>query len=297
MFSNPNHQLETAYELFILECQSRRLTANTLRFYRGRMTLFMRWCETLGLASLRNITHHHIRQFLVDLADSGVSSAYQHRFAKCIKTFFIFCVRDELIPRSPFDKVKIPKLEKKVPQSIPRVSITRILAACKYERDKAIILTLLDSGVRASELCALNVDDLDMTGGALVVRMGKGQKGRTVYVGPKTRKQIKRYLIIERGNDHQGHEPLFTRQDGGGRMAYDGLKELIRRLKDVTGLKFSCHSFRRTFAINSLRNGMDIYMLARLMGHADISVLKPYLEITQIDLQDAQAKYGVVDNL
>lgn len=294
---NPNHSLKTAYELFILECQSRRLTANTLRFYRGRMVLFLRWCETRSLTSLSDITHYHIRQFLVDLADSGVSSAYQHRFAKCIKTFFAFCIRDDMIANSPFDKIRIPKQEKKIPQSIPTDKIEKILKATKYERDKAIVLTLLDSGVRASELCALSVGDLNMDTGAMVVQLGKGQKGRTVYIGPKTRKQIKRYFIKERGNEQEDTEPLFVRQDNGRRMEYDGLKELMRRIKDATGLKFSCHSFRRTFAINSLRNGMDIYMLARLMGHSDITVLKPYLEITQNDLQMAQSKFGVVDNL
>lgn len=294
---NPNHSLKTAYELFYLECQSRRLTANTLRFYRGRIVLFMRWCETRGLASLSDITHYHIRQYLVDLAESGVSSAYQHRFAKCLKTFFIFCIRDELLTHSPFDKVKIPKQEKKVPQAIPTDKIQQILRACKYERDKAIFLTLLDSGVRASELCALRVGDLDMDTGAMIVQLGKGQKGRTVYVGPKTRKQIKRYFIKERDNEQGESEPLFTRQDSGGRMGYDGLKQLVRRIRDATGTNFSCHSFRRTFAISSLRNGMDIYMLAQLMGHSDISVLKPYLEITQNDLRTAQMRYGVVDNL
>lgn len=294
---NPNHQLKTAYELFYLECQSRRLTANTLRFYRGRMVLFMRWCETRSLTSLGDITHHHIRQYLVDLAESGVSSTYQHRFAKCIKTFFAFCVRDELLEVSPFDKVKIPKLEKKVPQAIPADKVRTILAACKYERDKAIFLTLLDSGVRASELCALQVGDLNMDTGAMLVRMGKGQKGRTVYVGPKTRKQIKRYFIKERGNEQRDDEPLFARQDNGARVEYNGLKQLVRRIRDATQLDFSCHSFRRTFAINSLRNGMDIYMLAQLMGHSDISVLKPYLEITHNDLQEAHRRFGVVDNL
>lgn len=294
---NPYHSLKTAYELFYLECQSRRLTANTLRFYRGRMVLFMRWCETRGLTSLSDITHHHIRQYLVDLAESGVSSAYHNRFAKCLKTFFLFCVRDEMLTVNPFDKVKIPKLEKKIPQAIPADHIHHILKACKYERDKAIFLTLLDSGIRASELCALNVGDLDMDSGAMQIKIGKGQKGRIVYAGPKTRKQIKRYFIKERGNEQSEREPLFTRQDNGERMEYDGLKQLIRRIKEASGVNFTCHGFRRTFALSSLKNGMDIYTLARLMGHSDISVLKTYLDIKQSDLEAAHQKYGVVDNL
>jgi site-specific recombinase XerD len=294
---NPNASLKTAYELFYLECQSRRLTHNTLRFYRGRMVLFLRWCETRGLTSLTDVTHYHLRQYLVDLAESGVSSAYQHRFAKCLKTFFNFCVQDDLLPCSPFEKVKIPKQEKKVLRPLDKEKIHSILKACKHERDKAIFLTFLDTGIRASELCLLNVGDVDMATGEVTIRVGKGQKGRTVYIGPKTRKQIMRYFIKERSNQQQDYEPLFTRQDTGGRMAYDGLKQLVRRIRDETGINFSAHAFRRTFAIESLRKGMNIYVLARLMGHSDISVLRNYLDVTDNDLKDASQQFGVVDDL
>ena len=80
-------------------------------------------------------------------------------------------------------------------------------------------------------------------------------------------------------------------------MAYDGLKQLIRRLRMASDVHFSAHSLRRTFALNCLRNGMNIYVLARLMGHADIAVLRVYLEILDIDLAHAHTLAGVVDNL
>lgn len=78
---------------------------------------------------------------------------------------------------------------------------------------------------------------------------------------------------------------------------YHTLKQLFRRLVDYSGVKFSAHSLRRTFAINSLRNGMDIYTLAKLMGHTDITVLRAYLPLVNNDLRVAQERYGVVDNL
>jgi site-specific recombinase XerD len=92
------------------------------------------------------------------------------------------------------------------------------------------------------------------------VRLGKGQKGRVTYIGPKTRKQVLRHFIRERGGKPDERQPLFvTQNDNAARLDYEGLKQLFRRLKEETGIKFSAHSFRRTFAINSLRNGMNIY--------------------------------------
>ena len=290
-------RLKQAFDLFILEGQSRRFTAHTLRFYRGRLTLFLKFCDSQGVDRLTDLSHHHIRQYLVQLDDSGVSSAYHHSLARAIRAFLNYCVRDDLLDVSPFDKVQMPRLEKKVLESIAAGDIATLLKACRYERDKAIILLMLDSGVRASELCALNVSDIDFDTGEVIVRRGKGQKGRTVYIGPRTRKQVKRYFIREMDCEPSPSQPLFGSQKGGDRLAYYGLKQLFRRLRESTGIHFSAHSLRRTFAINSLRNGMDIYTLAKLMGHTDISVLRAYLPLVNSDLRMAQERYGVVDNL
>jgi len=260
--------------------------------------LILRWCDEQGIVHLDELTHHHIRQYLVYVQERDVSSIYVHDFAKALKAFLNYCVRDELIEVSPMKKVKMPKVEKKVLSAIDKLDIEKILKACRYERDKAICLFLLDSGLRARELLGLNVGDLNFASGEVTVRLGKGQKGRTTYIGPKTRKQVLRYFIRERGGTPAPRQSLFiTQDDKENRLNYEGLKQLFRRLKEETGVQFSAHSFRRTFAINSLRNGMNIYVLARLMGHVDITVLRVYLAITEVDLKAAHDQYGVVDNL
>lgn len=294
---DPRISPKTAFDLFTLECQSRRFTADTLRFYRGRMKLFLDFLAAQGIDWLTDLSHHHIRQYLVNLQESGVSSAYHHSLARAIRAFLNYCVRDELIEKSPFDKVQMPRLEKKVLEAVNSEGIAAILKACKYERDKAIILFMLDSGVRASELCSLNVEDIDFATGEVAIKRGKGQKGRVVYIGPRARKQIRRYFIRELGCEPSAKKPLFITQDDGSRFVYYTLKQLLRRLREKSGVNFSAHSLRRTFAINSLRNGMDIYTLAKLMGHTDITVLRAYLPLVNNDLRLAQEKYGVVDNL
>lgn len=285
--------LADALELFILDCKSRRFTRKTLLFYQGRLSLFLRWCgET---KPLNELTSTDIKKYFVALQEKELSSAYVHSFGRAIRTFCNYCVRDELLPENPFRKVKMPTLAKKVLPALTAEQVKAILAACVAQRDKTMLLLLLDSGLRASEAVKLNIGDIDMKSGSITVRQGKQQKDRTTFIGATTRKAIKLYLMERNGPD--AREPLFISERNGERLTYSGLAQVIRDLRTAAGVSFSAHSLRRTFAIGCLRGGMDIFVLAKLMGHADITVLKSYLDIVRDDLQSAHEKFGPVDNL
>lgn len=290
------HLFLTALDLFLLDCEARRLTEATRSFYHGRLSRFIRWCEAQGLESVQDLTAHDIRRYLVHLQRRQLSSQYQHGLARAIRAFLNYCVRDELLEKSPFAKVQMPRLEKKILEAFSPEEIKLILKSCRSERDRALCLFLLDTGVRASELIALNVDDVDLKTGMVIVRLGKGQKGRTTYVGARTRKQLRRYFA-ER-DALKGREAAFATEWAGKRMTLSGLIQVMGRLQVRSGVTIcTCHTFRRTFALSCLRNGMNIYVLARLMGHADITVLRHYLPLVEDDLQDAHARFGAVDNL
>ncbi|MFZ1768031.1 MAG: tyrosine-type recombinase/integrase [Caldilinea sp.] len=289
--------ISDAFELFLLDCESRGFTPDTVRFYRDRFRLIQRWCTENGIDTLDKLTPLVIRQYLAVLQRRGLSSHYVHSHARALRTFCNFLVREELLDVSPFAKVKMPRLEKKVLAALTSEEVKVILRACEYERDTALVLFLLDSGVRASELCALNVGDVDVAG-TVTVRLGKGQKGRLTYIGARTRKQLLRYFTLERGGKPDADEPLFTAQRMGKPLTPNALFQLTKRLKKASGVKGCApHAFRRTMAIHSLRNGMNIYLLARMLGHTDIHVLKQYLDIVQNDVQTAAKRSGVVDNL
>src|SRR5690606_36638503 len=122
--------------------------------------------------------------------------------------------------------------------------------------------------------------------GAVHERHGKGQKERITFIGPRTRKQIFRYLKLERTD---GGKALFL-SARGERHTYSGVAQIFKRLRRKVKIdNLSAHACRRTFAINALRGGMNIYVLAKLMGHADIHVLKQYLAIVEDDLRAAHA--------
>lgn len=283
--------LENAVDIWLVDCSSRNLSKATIIYYKRSLKLFVEHVEIKNLCDLKP---HHIRQYFISLRERGLASYSQHDYARAIRAFCNFCVAEELVTVSPFKNVKMPKMDKKILPAFTTDDIKRILKACADERDKTIVLFLLDSGVRVSEFLALNVGDVDNS--IVKVSHGKGAKDRYVYIGNKCRKQLTKYLILSRENV-KANEPLFT-TNKGGRFTLDGFQMLMKRLKAKTKINyFSAHTFRRTFAINCLRSGMNIYILAKLMGHTDITVLRQYLYLVEDDLQKAHSEHSPVDNI
>jgi integrase/recombinase XerD len=174
--------LTDAVELFYLDIKARQFTKNTQRFYKERLSLLLAWCKANGVEYLQDLTHIHIRKYIVSYQDRRLSSSYVNGHARAIRAFLNYAVRDELIDKSPFAKVEMPKLSKKILPALTGDQVRKILDHCKSERDEAIIMFLIDSGCRASEAIALNVADVDLSTGSVTVTQGKGQKDRVTLL-------------------------------------------------------------------------------------------------------------------
>jgi integrase/recombinase XerD len=161
-------------------------------------------------------------------------------------------------------------------------------------RDRAILITLLDTGLRASELCKLTVKDYDPKTGRIGVKQGKGKKDRTVYLGTAARRVVWRYLA-DRPNAKPG-EPLFATRELT-HLDRDNLRHLIERTAERAGVEHAnVHRFRHTFAINFLRNGGNLLELQRLLGHERLDTLHIYVQLAQSDLRAAQTMASPADN-
>lgn len=287
-----------AVESFLTDCTSRRLTKSTLLYYSKNLRTMVRYLAERKIEHVETLTHHDLRKFLVALGKRDFSAQYQHNIFRSIRTFFNFCVTEEIVEESPLEKLRAPKLPKREVVAFTDDEIKRILKACENERDRAICLFLLDSGVRLSELLAMNVGDVDPDTGAVKVRQGKGQKDRTVYLGAKSRRQLRRYLA-ERPNVPGAKSALFVAERKPmRRLTVSGLVQIMVRLGEATGIEHcTCHTFRRTFASKCLQNKMNVYAVAKLMGHATIQMLERYLKIAEDDLAAAHEEHGVVDHL
>lgn len=287
--------LRDALELFLLDCQSRRLAAHTLTFYRSKVGDFIRWHTENGYSNLADVTSHTIKRYMVHLQDRGLTDHSQHDYARPAKTFLAYCVRDELLEKSPFDKVKLLKIAETLPVILTDEEIRHALQCIKMQRNRLIIRFILDSGVRASELLALNVADVDISTGVVMVYKGKGQKGRLTAIGATTRKEMKRYLLGR--NSPSDIEPLIATLRGGDRLTLIGLMGVFRRMQAETGIEhLTAHTLRRTMATKSLAGGMDAYVLARMLGHADLQMMKRYAAINKETMQKQAERFSVVDN-
>jgi site-specific recombinase XerD len=285
-------------DAFIRSCRSRNLATGTIEFYIKKLGKFITYCVSLAITEVPQITLEDLRGFLVFLAQQGHNPAGVHCFYRAVKTFLRW-YGEEAEPegwRNPINKVKPPvvPLEPLDPVSIETVKA--LVDACGSHgrtgsRDKIILLFLLDTGVRLAELLALNREDVDLISGTVQVRIGKGRKPRLVYLGDKSRHTLRRYL-----KERRDQNPALWISRSGERLTESGLRMMLRRrAKGARVPEPSPHDFRRAFALERWRAGMDILTLSKLMGHSSLQVLTRYLKQAGEDLEKAAKQSSPVD--
>ncbi len=239
-----------------------------------------------------------IRHFLIVLAERNHSPAGVHCYYRAVKTFLKWYER-ETEPENwhnPINKVKalIIPLEPLDPVSID--TIKSLLATCKWgkitdARDKASLMLLLDTGVRLTEFLSLNIEDVNPIIGTILIRSGKGRKPRNVYLGEKSRQTLRRYM-----KKREDHNPALWVSKSGERLSETGLRMMLRRRAAEAGVPVpSPHDFRRAFAIERWRAGVDILSISRLMGHTSLQVMNRYLKQMGADLELVARQSSPVD--
>jgi site-specific recombinase XerD len=287
-------------EAFLIDRKAQNLTKGSIEYYQEKLGIFIKYCDAQVVSDLREITPNFLRQFLIHLEEQGHNPGGVHGVYRSVKAFLRW-YENEAEPdnwHNPIKKVKAPKvpLEPLEPASLQDIS--KLIDTCNKGtfadiRDKAILLSLLDTGARAQEFLNINLADINLITGEILIRQGKGRKPRYVYIGSKSRKAIRNYIKHRIDNNH----PALWIVNNSGRLTYDGLRTIVSRRSKIAGIKPpSLHSFRRAFAINMLRAGADIYSLQELLGHKSLIVLQRYLKITTEDARLAHRLASPVDN-
>jgi site-specific recombinase XerD len=152
-----------------------------------------------------------------------------------------------------------------------------------------LLLFFVDSGIRRAEGVALNWGDVNFQTGAVLIKLGKGRKARVTAIGAHS----KRALIAYRRSRKVGEgDPLFQ-TDEGGRLTAMGLRSIFQRIGNRAGIKISPHMLRRTFATQSLRGGMDILALQRLLGHSSVEMTSHYVQYLSDDVLAQHQAHGL----
>ncbi len=286
-------------EAYLTDCESRNLSPKTIIRYTQALQEFSAYMAGVELEAIKP---DDIRRFMLHLKAKGHNPGGVWTYYRTLKAFFRWLYAEDVLPVDLFKRIKPPKLNAEPLPPAELADIGKLLKVCTgdyAQRNKAILLTLLDTGLRANELCGLNLSDIDLQTGDIAVRaaIAKGGKPRTVFVSPKTRRELLRYL--RNRPTPLDTEPALFMGMSGERLKYSGLRQIARRLSKIAGFKraIPLHAFRRAFAINALRAKMDVISLQRIMGHSSLVTTQRYLKQVTDDLHEAHKAAAPVNRL
>lgn len=285
-------------EAFLIDRRAQNMTRGTLYFYQKKLELFTRYCDTQAVTHIHQVDAGVMRGFLLWLEGTGHNPGGCHAAYRAVKTFLRWWA-DEVEPenwRNPTERVKAPKVPLEPIEPISLDDVKALLSTCTRgeftgERDRAIILALLDTGARASEFCAISLASANTTTGEILIRQGKGRKPRVVFLGKVARRQLRVYLKM-RTDDN----PALWVTRAAAPLTVHGLNSTMARRARLAGIQRpGLHDFRRAFALNMLRAGVDIFSISKLMGHSSIEILRRYLKQTDDDTRRAHELGSPVD--
>lgn len=305
---------------FLLACEARRLSPNTIRDYATTLRKFLAY---VGDRPFAEITAEPVRAFLAHLADPqprpGVVNQSPRPLGKKtilnyhvgLSALWTWAVAEGLAPTHILRQLEPPKPEQPAIAPFSEDDLRALLDAAGHtqpfarrgmrsgarvrataDRDRALIFLLLDTGMRASELCGLRLVDVDLRNRRAYIH-GKGDKDRVLPFSAETGRTLWRYVAAER-NDAKPGDPLFLSSTGIG-LTRLTLLTLLKRLGQRAGVP-DCHPhrFRHTFAIQFLRNGGNAYELQMMLGHATLDMVRRYLQLAQTDIEAAHREASPV---
>ncbi len=285
-------------------------SAHTIRWYRGAVLRFSEFLEGRGVDALEKVRVEHVRAFTLWLMEQSspnpltgqlrpIGDRTVRGYVAALKGFFSFAQRDGYLDKNPLQAYRLPKAEQRVIVPFSDAQLQAMLSCLNLRdplqlRDACIMLFLLDTGVRVSELVGLELDDMDLVGGSAKV-FGKGKKERVVYFESTTRRLLWRYVHAAR----KPGEYLFESRYGSSltRSAVLAMIADLAKRAGITGVRASPHTFRHTFAVRYLLAGGDQSSLQILLGHSSPEMVTKYVHLTRMQVQDQHSRYSPVESL
>jgi integrase len=288
--------IKTLFEAFISECtHSRRRSEATIRTYRHVFNHFLR--ELPYITSTDQITTDEVNKFFRIVSTrtrfvgkgvprQGVKDSTIHTYASKLNSFFVWLSGREYIKVNPISLIPMPEPIYDDSRALEKQNVEKIYAAISVyssnhfvqSRDRAIVSTLLFTGLRRGELVGLRVCDVDLKNNELTIcgRTSKSKRTRYVPIIPVLRKHLVEY-ITERKEKGYVSPSLFVATNGDSGLTHDGYKHWVRRLGEKSGVCFHLHQFRHTFACNLHKQDVGLYDIMSLMGHTKSDMTMKYL--------------------
>jgi len=269
----------------------------TLRNYAHEIQQFFDFLRGQGVASWEGVDRQVLRRYLLWLRKEGYVEASMARKLSELRSFCRYLLQEGQLERNPFDLVSSPKVPKRLPRYLKPEEIEALLNAPDLstplgQRDRAIIELLYAAGVRLSELVSLNLGDLSLDVGQMVV-WGKGGKERVVLLGVPAIRSLRVYLGDGRAklSRKKATDALFLNRFGG-RLSRRSIGLILDKYSKLAGLwrKVTPHLLRHTFATHMLEGGAGLRVVQELLGHAQPTTTEIYTHVTPSRLREVYLK-------
>jgi integrase/recombinase XerD len=286
IFLNVKSTNEVVFE-FLRFKKNHHCTQNTLKFYKQKLSLFEQYFNTID-----EVTVIGLRAFFYRIQDEHhYKPSTQRAIYQAIKVFLGWIEYMDEDFKNPIYRIIPPKIPVKVLDPLSVEDLKKMLSVCNL-RDASILMMMADCGARSNEILSINIQDCNFFTGEVLLRKTKNGKQRTVYVGHKTLKALRKYLKTRKDKDLA----LFV--SWNGRLTYSALNRMIKaRAKQANVEPPTLHSLRRFATLSMVRNNIPLPALMDILGHSSYGNLHRYLKLQGEDIQNAYAKSSPIDNM
>jgi integrase/recombinase XerD len=260
--------------------RSERKSPFTVKAYRQGILTFLDWCENSGTTP--ELTKPAVQSFIAHRLESGTAAKTVGNHLLALRRFADWLVAEDEIDTNPLAGMQQPKLDRKVVEALSDDELRALLKACEGKgftdrRETAIVRLMMETGIRAGELVAMTVDDVDLNRELAIIRRGKGGKGRVIPFSPQTATAIDRYLRARRTHRLASTPALWLGADNWRTFSYAALHRTLAARAEAAGVKgFHPHKMRHTAATRWLRaNGSEQGLMA-VAGWSSRAMLDRY---------------------
>ena len=275
----------------------RNLSENSIRGYVSDLQSFLAHIEKLNIAEFSQLELTHVRSWLANLQSTGAARSTMARRIVSIRAFTYWAASQGWIPTDIGANLVIPKAQHHLPEILNVAEAAQVIAALEtqlaelptdlHRRDLAMVEILYASGIRVSELCGLNIGDIDTSRNTLQV-IGKGNKQRVVPLGIPAMKALQEWLSLSRPqlvtNDSSNAVFLGSR---GKRIDQRTVREVVYEAMKAVGSTMGPHGLRHTAATHLLEGGADLRTVQEILGHSSLATTQIYTHVSPERLSQA----------
>lgn len=278
----------------------KNLSTNSITSYKADLNRYINFLFNIeSIKNLNSIRQIHIRNFIRYLNDQNLSSSSINRSFSSIRSYHKFLSGEEKISHNPTQLLEPPKQSKKLPKVLSVQEVNEIINSVNLEssmgyRDMAILETLYSAGLRVSELCALEMNNILFDSSMLRI-LGKGNKERYVPLGSKAIKLIDDYYKYVRSKlvDKKHSDGNVFLSKNGKQLTRMTIFNIMKKWTLISGINkaISPHTFRHSFATHLLEGGADLRAVQEMLGHSDISTTQIYTHLDNEYLKEVHQTF------